>query len=194
MIRGQRRIGLAGCRHRQSLSATTTNKRCDSVLRPATAIADRPPARPGLATGIVTGLITAAVALGVGQLVAGIIGPQGSPVVAVGGAAIDLTPPPLKNFAISAFGSNDKAVLVTGILVLLAVFAAAIGVAAFRRFSYGVAGLAVFTGIGLAAALTRPTAAAGRRPALAGRRRGRADHPELAGPGGPRRRRPPAPR
>jgi DMSO/TMAO reductase YedYZ molybdopterin-dependent catalytic subunit len=119
---------------------------------------DRLPARPGLATGIVTGLITAAVALGVGQLVAGITGPQGSPVVAVGGAAIDLTPPPLKNFAISAFGSNDKAALVTGILVLLAVFAAAIGVAAYHRFSYGVAGLAVFTGIGLAAALTRPTA------------------------------------
>jgi DMSO/TMAO reductase YedYZ molybdopterin-dependent catalytic subunit len=120
-------------------------------------------------TGIVTGLITAAVALGVGQLIAGITGPQGSPVVAVGGAAIDLTPPPLKNFAISAFGSNDKAALVTGILVLLAVFAAAIGVAAFRRFGYGVAGLAVFTGIGLAAALTRPTAQpADVVPALAG--------------------------
>jgi len=67
-----------------------------------------PPARPGLATGIVTGLITAAVALGVGQLVAGITGPQGSPVIAVGGAAIDLTPPPLKNFAISTFGSTTR--------------------------------------------------------------------------------------
>jgi len=130
---------------------------------------DRPPARPGLATGIVTGLITAAVALGVGQLVAGITGPQGSPVVAVGSAAIDLTPPALKNFAISTFGSNDKTALVTGILVLLAGFAAAIGVAAFHRFSYGVAGLAVFTGIGLAAALTRPTAQpADVLPSLAG--------------------------
>jgi DMSO/TMAO reductase YedYZ molybdopterin-dependent catalytic subunit len=129
----------------------------------------RSPARPGLTTGIVTGLITAAVALGVGQLVAGIIGPQGSPVVAVGSAAIDLTPPPLKNFAISTFGSNDKTALVTGILVLLAVFAAAIGVAAFHRFSYGVAGLAVFTGIGLAAALTRPTSQpADVLPSLAG--------------------------
>jgi DMSO/TMAO reductase YedYZ molybdopterin-dependent catalytic subunit len=129
----------------------------------------RPAARPGLTIGIVTGLITAAVALGVGQLVAGITGPQGSPVVAVGGAAIDLAPPPLKNFAISTFGSNDKTALVTGILVLLAVFAAAIGVAAFRRFSYGVAGLAIFTGIGLAAALTRPTAQpADVLPSLAG--------------------------
>ena len=118
----------------------------------------RPHARPGLTTGILTGLITAAVALGVGQLVAGITGPQGSPVVAVGSAAIDLAPPAVKNFAISTFGSNDKTTLVTGILVLLAVFAGVIGVAAFRRFSYGVAGLAVFTGIGLAAALSRPTA------------------------------------
>ena len=118
----------------------------------------RPHARPGLTTGILTGLITAAVALGVGQLVAGITGPQGSPVVAVGSAAIDLAPPTVKNFAISTFGSNDKTALVTGILVLLAVFAGVIGVAAFRRFSYGVAGLAVFTGIGLAAALSRPTA------------------------------------
>ena len=107
-----------------------------------------------------TGLITAAVALGVGQLVAGIVSPPASPVVAVGEAAIDRTPPPLKNFAINAFGSHDKTVLVAGILVLLAVFAAAFGVAAMRRLSYGLAGLAVFTGVGLIAALTRPTASA----------------------------------
>jgi DMSO/TMAO reductase YedYZ molybdopterin-dependent catalytic subunit len=106
--------------------------------------------------GVATGLITAAVAMGVAQLVAGITGPQGSPVVAVGGAAIDATPPPLKNFAISAFGANDKTVLVIGILAVLALFAAGIGVAAVRRLSYGLAGLAVFTLVGLLAALTRP--------------------------------------
>ena len=103
-----------------------------------------------------TGLITAFVALGVAQLVAGITGPQGSPVVAVGGAAIDSTPPPVKNFAISAFGPHDKTVLVAGILVVLAVFAALIGVAAMRRLGYGMAGLGVFTLIGLAAVATRP--------------------------------------
>jgi DMSO/TMAO reductase YedYZ molybdopterin-dependent catalytic subunit len=105
---------------------------------------------------VATGLITAFVAIGVAQLVAGITGPQGSPVVAVGGAAIDSTPAPVKNFAISAFGSHDKAVLVAGILVVLAVFAALIGVASLRRLAYGLAGLAVFTLIGLAAVLTRP--------------------------------------
>jgi DMSO/TMAO reductase YedYZ molybdopterin-dependent catalytic subunit len=120
-----------------------------------------PPARPGLGRGLLTGLITACVALGVGQLVAGFTSPQASPVVAVGSTAIDLTPPPLKNFAISEFGANDKTALVAGILVLLAVFAAAIGVAAMRRLSYGLVGLAAFTGVGLAAALSRPTAGAG---------------------------------
>jgi DMSO/TMAO reductase YedYZ molybdopterin-dependent catalytic subunit len=109
---------------------------------------------------VITGLITALVALGVGQLVAGITSPQASPVIAVGDAAIDLTPPPLKNFAISAFGSNDKTVLVAGILVVLLVFAAAIGVAAMRRLAYGLVGLGVFIAIGLVAALTRPTAGA----------------------------------
>ena len=103
-----------------------------------------------------TGLITAFVAIGVAQLVAGLTGPQFAPVVAVGGAAIDNTPAPVKNFAISAFGSNDKRVLVAGILVVLAVFAALIGVAALHRLALGLAGLAVFTAIGLLAALTRP--------------------------------------
>ena len=107
-----------------------------------------------------TGLITAFVAIGVAQLVAGFTGPQFAPVVAVGGAAIDNTPAPVKNFAISTFGSNDKRVLVAGILVVLAVFAALIGVAALHRLAYGLAGLGLFTLIGLLAALTRPDSGA----------------------------------
>ena len=104
------------------------------------------------------GLLTAWVALGVSQLVAGIGRPQGSPVAAVGSAAIDQTPPPVKNFAISAFGSHDKTVLIIGILVVLAVLSAIIGVAAMRSLRYGYVGLAIFALIGLAAALTRPNA------------------------------------
>ena len=118
---------------------------------------------------MLTGLITAAVALGVGHLVAGFTNPDASPVFAVGSAAIDLTPPPLKNFAINEFGANDKTALEIGILVMVAVFAAAIGVAAMRRLWYGLAGLGAFTVIGLIAALTRPTAGpAGALPVLAG--------------------------
>jgi DMSO/TMAO reductase YedYZ molybdopterin-dependent catalytic subunit len=114
--------------------------------------------RPGTARGVATGLISAATALGIAQLVAGVTRPQASPVIAVGGAAIDLTPPPVKNFAISTFGSHDKPVLIAGILVVLAVFAALAGVAAMRRLGYGLGGLALFAAIGVDAAQTRPDA------------------------------------
>ena len=81
--------------------------------------------------------------------------------LAVGQAAIDLTPLPVKDFAISTFGVNDKNALLVGILVVLAAFAAVIGILAVRRLALGLLGLAVFACIGLAAALTRPTATPG---------------------------------
>ena len=109
---------------------------------------------------MIAGLLAAAVALGIGQLVAGFVAPDASPVVAVGESSIGLTPPPVKSFAISTFGSHDKVVLVAGILAVLAVFAAVVGALAMRRLGYGMAGLAVFTAVGVAAALSRPTASA----------------------------------
>jgi DMSO/TMAO reductase YedYZ molybdopterin-dependent catalytic subunit len=110
--------------------------------------------------GAIVGLLACGLALGIGQLVAGITGPIGSPVVAVGEMAIDYTPPPVKNFAISAFGSHDKLVLVTGILVVLAIFAAVIGVLAVRDLRLGLAGIVVFAVIGAIAVVTRPTTGA----------------------------------
>jgi DMSO/TMAO reductase YedYZ molybdopterin-dependent catalytic subunit len=111
--------------------------------------------------GILAGLITGAVAMGVAQLAAGVSSPTASPVVAVGGAVIDRTPPALKDFAIREFGKHDKMALVIGILAMLAVFAATFGGLAVRRLRYGLAGLAVFAAIGVAAAVTRPNAGAG---------------------------------
>jgi len=108
--------------------------------------------------GAIAGVLAAATALGVGQLVAGLTGADGSPVVAVGQLQIDFTPPWLKNFAITEFGADDKLVLVGGILVVLGIFAAVIGVAATRRLGYGMAGLLLFAAIGLTAAATRPAA------------------------------------
>src|SRR5512142_1236566 len=112
--------------------------------------------RAGL--GAIAGVLAAGTALGVGQFVAGLTGASGSPVVAVGQLQIDFTPPWLKNFAISAFGADDKLVLVSGILVVLAAFAAVIGAAATRRMAFGLAGVAVFAVVGLTAAVTRPDA------------------------------------
>ncbi len=135
--------------------------------RPARADAPRPErgsrrARGGrgLASGGLSGLLAAAVALGVAELIAGITGPLGSPVVAVGGAAIDMTPIPVKDFAIVHFGSHDKTALIGGIFVLLAFFAVVIGVLARRWLAAGLAGLTIFGALGVSAALTRPTAGA----------------------------------
>jgi DMSO/TMAO reductase YedYZ molybdopterin-dependent catalytic subunit len=108
--------------------------------------------------GALAGFLSAAVALGVAELISGITGPLSSPVVAVGGVAIDLTPIPLKDFAITHFGSNDKNVLVLGIMVQLAVFALVIGVLAVRWLAAGLAGLAVFGALGVSAVVTRPSA------------------------------------
>jgi DMSO/TMAO reductase YedYZ molybdopterin-dependent catalytic subunit len=112
-----------------------------------------------IVSGVVTGVVTGAVATAAGQLVAGLTFPQAAPVLAVGQAAIDLTPSPVKNWAVSNFGSNDKTVLLTGIYVVLFLFAALIGYLTVRiGLRYGLAGLAAFAGLGLAAALTRPVA------------------------------------
>jgi DMSO/TMAO reductase YedYZ molybdopterin-dependent catalytic subunit len=108
--------------------------------------------------GALAGVLAGACALGVGQLVAGITGASSSPVVAVGQLQIDFTPPWLKDFAVREFGSDDKTVLVGGILVVLALFAAAIGALATRRLWYGMAGVIVFGVVGLTAAVSRPTA------------------------------------
>jgi DMSO/TMAO reductase YedYZ molybdopterin-dependent catalytic subunit len=107
------------------------------------------------------GVLAGAVAVGAAQFAAGLGIPQSSPVVAVGQAAIDLAPPQVKEFAIATFGANDKAALLGGILVILALYAAVVGILAVRRFAFGLCGLAVFAAIGLAAALTRPDATVG---------------------------------
>src|ERR1700758_207795 len=126
----------------------------------ASAPADDRPRAPHTLAGAVAGVLAAAVAIGAAQLAAGLTVPQGSPVVAVGQAAIDLTPPPVKDFAISAFGTADKTVLLGGILVVLALYAALVGILAVRRLALGMWGLALFAFIGLVAALTRPDSTA----------------------------------
>jgi hypothetical protein len=119
--------------------------------------------------GAAAGLLAGAVALGVAELTAAATGPLGAPVVAVGEAAINLTPIPVKEFAIAHFGTHDKQALIAGILVLLAGFAAVTGVLAVRRLGFGLAGLAAFAVVGVAAGISRPGAGvADVLPTLAG--------------------------
>src|SRR3954470_6306157 len=76
---------------------------------------------------MLAGIAAAAVALGVTQLVAVAFGPQADARTAVGSAVIDLTPGPVKEWAIQTFGTADKlflTVLVLGAIALLAALAA----------------------------------------------------------------------
>jgi DMSO/TMAO reductase YedYZ molybdopterin-dependent catalytic subunit len=105
--------------------------------------------------GAACGLLAAAAAMGIGQLFAGFTIPAASPVVAVGEAAIDRTPLPVKDWATSTFGTADKTVLLGGVLIVVFLYSMVVGVLAMRRLALGYAGLTIFAGIGLAAALTR---------------------------------------
>ncbi|MGI5491960.1 molybdopterin-dependent oxidoreductase [Microtetraspora malaysiensis] len=112
----------------------------------------RPPAWAAALAGVTAG----AVGLGVAELVAGLITTSASPVVAVGGAMVDRTPAALKEWAIRTFGENDKTVLVAGIVVVVALIAAGLGLIARWRVGYGTAGLAAFGVVGIIAAVSRP--------------------------------------
>lgn len=103
------------------------------------------------------GVIATALALGVAELVAALLRPQASPLVTVGQTVIDATPTSMEQWAIRTFGSNDKAVLLGGILAILAIFAAVIGYVASRYLPIGVAGVIGFGVVGIAAALSRPS-------------------------------------
>jgi DMSO/TMAO reductase YedYZ molybdopterin-dependent catalytic subunit len=109
------------------------------------------------------GLIAAIVAVAVGDLLAAMIDPAASPVLAVGSQVIDLTPTPVKEWAISWFGTADKAILVGSVLAGTIALAAAAGVISRDRPPVGAA---ILGGMGLlvaAIALSRD----GARPANA---------------------------
>ena len=110
----------------------------------------------GLLPGAVVGFLAAAVALGVANLVAAFVRPQASPIIAVGEAFIDRTPPALKNFAVQKFGTNDKNMLLLSMYVTIALIAIAIGILAWRHMSIGVAGIGLFGLFGAFVAITRP--------------------------------------
>ncbi len=117
---------------------------------------ERAPTDPRRATGAAVGVLAAAVALGVAELFAAVLGPGSSPIVAVGGAAVDASPEWLKSFAIRTFGSQDKMVLLIGIGVVLVLVVAILGAASVRRPRLGVVGSVVLGAVGAAAAVSRP--------------------------------------
>ena len=114
----------------------------------------------GRAAAGAAGLVAAGLALGTGELVAGLDDRLRSPVEAVAVEVIDRAPRPLERFAIETFGTNDKLVLVVGVVVLSAVFGVLLGLVARRRPRTAALGMACFGAAGVLASWSAPAAAA----------------------------------
>jgi DMSO/TMAO reductase YedYZ molybdopterin-dependent catalytic subunit len=104
------------------------------------------------------GVLATLVGLGLAHAVAALTDADTSPVLAVGSAVIDLTPTPMKEWAIRTFGTADKLILVGSVLAGVLVLAGVAGLLARRRTRYGAGLLLVLVAIAATAVATRPEA------------------------------------
>lgn len=104
------------------------------------------------------GVAAAAVALGVTQLAAVPFGPAADARTAVGSAVVDLTPGPVKEWAIQTFATADKLFLTLAVLFVIVLIAGLSARFETRRVPVGSIAIAVAGAIGCAAVLSRPGA------------------------------------
>lgn len=104
------------------------------------------------------GVLAALVGVAAGHLVAALLDPASSPVLAVGSQVIDLTPTPMKEWAIRQFGDNDKPILVGSVMAGVLLLAAVAGVLARRSFRLGAGLLLLLVAMAAFAAMNRPAA------------------------------------
>lgn len=100
------------------------------------------------------GVAGVAVSLGLTELFAGMFASVPSAISSIGTIVIDISPKWLKNFAISAFGTADKAVLAIGIVVVALVIGWFVGKASTRRPFPMIIAFAVAGVVGIAAQLS----------------------------------------
>ncbi len=128
-----------------------------------------PPHRPSStrvtrAAGATAGLLAGAAAVLSARAVAAPLPGVTSPVLAVADRAVDATPRPVKEWAIEAFGSSDKQVLVLGVVATVAVLAALAGGLGARRPRVAVGAFVLLSAVAAVATLTDRVATA--RPAV----------------------------
>lgn len=101
------------------------------------------------------GVAAAAVAVGVAQLAGAAFGPEADVRTAVGSSVIELTPGPVKEWAIDTFGTADKLFLSVMVLLTIAVIAALAGMAESKRRPIGSTAIVAAGALGCAAVLSR---------------------------------------
>ena len=107
-----------------------------------------------------SGILAALAGIASGHLVAAFLNPSASPVLAIGSTVIDLTPTPVKEWAIAHFGTSDKLILQGSVFLVTLLLAGVAGILSERRRAVGVALVALLVVLAGAAALIRPTATA----------------------------------
>ncbi len=112
-------------------------------------------AQPPRIARALAGLASAAAAIGAGHLVAALLNPAASPLLAVGSVAIDLAPTPAKEFVVRTLGTYDKPVLVATIGLVLAVVAGLLGLLAWRHRVPALVGIGALGLVGAAATVYR---------------------------------------
>jgi DMSO/TMAO reductase YedYZ molybdopterin-dependent catalytic subunit len=118
---------------------------------------------------MIAGVAAASVSLGVAQLVGIPFGARADARTAIGSVAVDLTPGPVKEWAIQTLGSLDKLFVTVVVLVVIATIAAIAGTLETRRRPFGSAVIAAAGVLGCVAVLSRPGATAlDTIPAVAG--------------------------
>ena len=135
-----------------------------------TAKSSRPAPRPSDAadaaarfdgTAAIAGVAATATALGVSELLAGLLPGATSLVAAVGQALVDHQPPGAKDIAVSLFGTNDKLAFELIIVAVSLAIGAGLGLIARRRFAIAAGIFVLFGVVGFFASLGDPLASSG---------------------------------
>ncbi len=109
------------------------------------------------------GLLSTLAGLAAAELMVGLVRGASSPVVPVGQEVIDIVPPQVKDWAISWFGTADKAVLIMGTLISLAVVGSVVGNLAVKGNRAAAYAVTFVVGlIGMFAVWMRPAPTLGR--------------------------------
>jgi DMSO/TMAO reductase YedYZ molybdopterin-dependent catalytic subunit len=109
---------------------------------------------------MIAGVAAASVSLGVAQLVGIPFGARADARAAIGSAVVDLTPGPIKEWAIQTLGSVDKLFLAVVVLIVIATLAAIAGTLETPRRPLGSAVIAAAGVLGCIAVLSRQGATA----------------------------------
>ncbi|MBK8448347.1 MAG: molybdopterin-dependent oxidoreductase [Micropruina sp.] len=104
------------------------------------------------------GVLAVLAGLAAGHLVAALTGPDSSPALAVGSRVIDLTPTPVKEWAVASLGTWDKPLLIGGVVAITLGLGALVGLLAVRRRLIIWVGPLVLTVIAAVAATLGPAA------------------------------------